>query len=117
LAGQVRLGSAHPVSMADLDEALFPLPGILNFQAAVTSEAGRDCLQVNLFTQGGPAERLFRSTRQALEDIPALQMALADGGLKIGPLGIADNNWLSNGSIKRTLYDQRPESVTPPCLR
>jgi phenylacetate-CoA ligase len=111
LAGHVRLGDVHPVSMADLDEALFSLPGILNFQATVTSEAGRDCLQVNLFTQGGPAERLFRSTRQALEDIPALRMAMSDGCLKIGPLGIADSNWLSNGSIKRTLHDNREKRV------
>lgn len=106
LTGQVCLGG-QPVSMADLDEALFPLPGLLNYRAAVAEEAGRDVLQVSLFTQGGPAERLFRSTRQALEDIPALRNAMSSGSLKIGPLGIAADNWLSNGSIKRTLHDHR----------
>ena len=106
LTGQVCLGG-QPVSMADLDEALFPLPGLLNYRAAVAEEAGRDVLQVSLFTQGGPAERLFRSTRQALEDIPALRNAMSSGSLKIGPLGIAADNWLSNGSIKRTLHDYR----------
>ena len=111
LPGQVRLGGAYTVSMADLDEALFPLPGLLDFQAAVTEEAGRDLLQVSLLTQGGPAERLFRSTRQALENIPALRKAMSAGSLKIGPLGIADSNWLSSGSIKRTLHDHREKRV------
>jgi len=111
LAGHVRLAGTHTVSMADLDEVLFPLPGLLNFQAAVTEENGRDCLHVSLFTQGGPAESLFRSTRQALESIPALRKALADGSLRIGPLGIADNIWLSNGSIKRTIHDNRGKKV------
>jgi phenylacetate-coenzyme A ligase PaaK-like adenylate-forming protein len=107
LSGQVRLEGAHFLSMADLDEALFPLPGLLNFQAAVTAENGRDILQVSLFTQGGPEEKLFSLARQALENIPVLQQAVIGGGLKIGPIGVAEKNWLSNGSIKRTIHDQR----------
>jgi len=107
LAGQVQLGGNYLVSMADLDEVLFPLPGLLNFQATVTQENGIDFLRVTLFTQGGPAEKLCRSTRQALENVPALQMAIAGGGLKIVPLVISEQNWLSSGSIKRTIQDQR----------
>jgi phenylacetate-coenzyme A ligase PaaK-like adenylate-forming protein len=107
LASQVQLGSAGLLSMADLDEALFPLTGLLNFQAAVTEENGIDFLQVTLFTQGGPAEKLCRSTRRALETIPALQMAIEGGDLKIAPLLISEQSWLSSGSIKRTIYDKR----------
>jgi hypothetical protein len=107
LASQVQLGSAGLLSMADLDEALFPLPGLLNFQAAVTKEQGIDFLQVTLFTQGGPAEKLCRSTRLALETIPALQKAIEAGSLKIAPLLISEQSWLSSGSIKRTIYDKR----------
>jgi phenylacetate-coenzyme A ligase PaaK-like adenylate-forming protein len=107
LAGQVRLSGKYLVSMADLDEVLFPQPGLLNFHAAVTQENGIDLLQVTLFTQGGPAEKLCRSTNEALENIPALWLAIAEGGFKIVPLVISDQNWLSSGSIKRTIYDQR----------
>ena len=113
LAGQVRLAGKYPVNMADLDEALFPLPGILNFQAEVTQENGIDLLRITLFTLGGPAEKLCRLTREALEAMPALQMSIAEEGLKIVPLAISVQNWLSSGSIKRTIHDQR-EKI--PCL-
>ncbi len=111
LAGQVRLGGKYLVNMADLDEVLFPLPGLLNFQAAVTTENGIDVLQVTLFTQGGPAEKLCRSTREELGNIPALWLAIAEGGLKIAPLVISDQNWLSSGSIKRTIHDRREKQI------
>lgn len=111
LAGQLLLGSAGVVGMADLDEALFPLPGLLNFQAAVRKDEGLDILQVTLFTQGGPAERLCCATRLALENIPVLKRALAGGKLKIAPVLIADTNWLSSGSIKRTI-SHSPSRIT-----
>jgi phenylacetate-CoA ligase len=111
LAGRVQLGGAGLVNMADLDEALFPLPGLINFQAAVSEENGVDVLQVSLFTQGGPAEKLSRSARQSLENIPVLQKAIAGGGLRIGPFVIAENNWLSSGNIKRTIHDQREKKI------
>jgi phenylacetate-coenzyme A ligase PaaK-like adenylate-forming protein len=106
-AGQVHLKGTGLVSMGDLDEALFPLPGLLNFQATVSEENGRDILQVTLLTQGGPAEKLCRSAREALERIPVLRQAIAGSGLKIAPLVITGSNWLSSGSIKRTINDQR----------
>lgn len=111
LAGQVRLAGKYLLSMADLDEALFPLPGLLNFRAALTRKNGIDLLEVTLFTQGGPAERLCRSTREALETIPALWLAIAEGGFKIAPPVISEQNWLSSGSIKRTINDQREKQV------
>jgi phenylacetate-CoA ligase len=107
LAGQVRLGGKYLLSMADLDEVLFPLPGLLNFQVTVTQEKGMDLLQVTLFTQGGPAEKLCRSARDELGNIPALWLAIAEGCLKIAPLAISEHNWLSSGSIKRTIHDKR----------
>ncbi|NVO00499.1 MAG: AMP-binding protein [Geobacteraceae bacterium] len=111
LAGQVRLGGKYLLSMADLDEALLPLPGLLNFQATVTQENGMDILLLSLFTQGGPAEKLCDSARDALGNIPTVWLVIAEGSLKIAPLAIADKNWLSSGSIKRTIHDQRGEKI------
>ncbi|MEI6205800.1 MAG: DVU_1553 family AMP-dependent CoA ligase [Desulfuromonadales bacterium] len=107
LAGQVKLGGNDLLNMADLDEALFPLPGLLNFQAALTEEDGVDVLSVSLFTRGGSAEKLCRSTWEALAAIPAVQKASATGKLRIAPPAIAENNWQSSGSVKRTLHDRR----------
>ena len=112
LAGMVHLGGTDLVSMADLDEALFPLPGLLNFQAFVSKDNGRNILQVTILTQGGPAEHLCRLARQSLENIPALKKAIDGSLLNIAPLVIkTENNWLSSGSVKRTIHDQREEAV------
>lgn len=106
LAAQVRLSHVGLLAMPDLDEALFPLPGLLNFQAELRMEDGRELLQVTLFTQGDdPAERLCCAARQALEQVPVIQQALASGAFRIAPLMIAETNWLSSGSIKRTIKD------------
>jgi hypothetical protein len=78
----------------------------------VTQENGTDCLHVNLLIQGGPTEQLFSSTRQALENIPPIQKAIAGGTLKIAPLAVTtENSWQSSGSIKRTIHDNREITV------
>jgi phenylacetate-coenzyme A ligase PaaK-like adenylate-forming protein len=112
LAGRVQLGGTGHLGMADLDEALFPLPGIINFQAALTTDNNRDILQVSLLTRGGPAERLCSSAREALDAIPVLRHAIAGGNVKIAPLAVfTENNWQSSGSIKRTIHDNRETTV------
>ena len=54
LAGQVRLGGKYLLSMADLDEVLFPLPGLLNFQVAVTAGKRHRSSSGNPFHPGWP---------------------------------------------------------------
>jgi phenylacetate-coenzyme A ligase PaaK-like adenylate-forming protein len=108
LAGQVRLSDGDVVSMADLDEALFPLPGLRNFKAEISEESGMNILQITLLTDGGPAERLCRAVREALSAVPLLQRTVAAGLLRIAPLAVVTENiWLSSGSIKRTILDRR----------
>jgi phenylacetate-coenzyme A ligase PaaK-like adenylate-forming protein len=112
LADRADVGGEQQLSMADLDEALFPLPGLLNFRATLAGENGRDILQVSLLTQGGPAEKLCRSAREALETIPVIQKALRSGEFRIGPFTVCtENNWLFSGSIKRTLQDHRENTI------
>ena len=108
LAGRVQLASGGQLGMAELDEALFPLPGLLNFRAAVTVEHNRDCLQVSLLSRTGAAEGLCCSVREALQGIPVLRQAVAGGYLLIAPpVVMTDDNWQSSCSIKRTLQDYR----------
>ncbi len=112
LAGQVKLDGAGLVGMEDLDDALFPLPGLINFHATVSKLNGIDTLQVTLLTQGAPAEKLCYLARQALNNIPKLQRSIAGGSLKIAPFTIdIENNWLSSGSIKRKIHDHREEII------
>jgi phenylacetate-coenzyme A ligase PaaK-like adenylate-forming protein len=67
-------------SMADLDEALLPLPGIVNFSAALTGCCGRTKLEITLFALRPVDENRIR---QALAVIPALGSALASGAFDL----------------------------------
>ncbi len=108
LAGRLQLASGGRLGMAELDEALFPLPGLLNFRAAVTVEHNRDCLQVSLLSRAGASAGLCRAVRAALEGIPVLRQAVAGDYLRIAPpVVMTDSNWQSSSSIKRTLHDYR----------
>lgn len=51
LNGQVMIGG-KTITMADLDEALFPLDGVLNFRATVRRENGLDTLQLEVKLTG-----------------------------------------------------------------
>jgi phenylacetate-CoA ligase len=45
LNGRILIGS-RSLTMADLDEALFAIDGVLNFTAIMANENGRDCFQI-----------------------------------------------------------------------
>lgn len=111
LCGQVRLGSNCCLNITDLDEVLFALPGLKNYQAVVNAENGRDCLNITLHVVDEEERIVSHVARHVLELIPAVRAALIEGDLTIGPIGTSENNWLTTGSIKRTIIDRRKEQL------
>ncbi len=75
LNGCVKVGDSGHLTLADLDEALFPLEGILNFSAAVTNEAGKDCLRLDVKVVETGAYNLAPAIQQALDAVPAIRLA------------------------------------------
>ncbi len=47
LGGRVSIGPRY-LTMADLDEALFAIGGVLNFTATLLNDTGRDCLHLEV---------------------------------------------------------------------
>ena len=107
LSGGVRLADGNLLTVADLDEALFPLSWILNFQVEVASDAEVDTLRLTLFTTDVSSELPGDSVLNALHGIPAICSAAKKGKLRIAPVRISDENWISSGSIKRKIIDTR----------
>ncbi len=94
LDGFVRLGESF-ITMADLDEAIFPIEGVLNFAATLTDEEFKITTRVvpGLETHAIPAIHI------ALESIPAIARA----HLNINVLAqMPQGNW-----GKRTIVDRR----------
>jgi phenylacetate-coenzyme A ligase PaaK-like adenylate-forming protein len=75
--GVVNLGSNRSLTMADLDEALFPLAGLLNFTAAV----GPNRLELETSAAPGYEAAVAMALRPALESLPAIREAQQAGGL------------------------------------
>lgn len=97
---KVRMADGTPLDLAGLDEALFSLPEVIDFQAAVRRDSGR--LQLTLKTKETGADLLPR-TVAALEKVPAVREALTRGALRIGPIDIESGSNLAGSAAKRKL--------------
>ena len=105
-SGFLNLGGDAFLTLAELDEALFALPGVLNFTATVTQENGQNRLHLAIFPAAASGD-LTAAVHGALATIPALAAAQLCGALavrlQIQPVG-------SPGAVslgKRTIHDQR----------
>jgi len=107
LAGEVRLGDQHRINITELDEALFPLSFLLDYQAVLSSSDGMDRLDIAIATTASaPADAAHR-VRLALLAVPVLQKAVCDGSLQLGT--IEPGEFARTISIKRTVIDRRKE--------
>ena len=110
LANRVRLSGGEQLTLAELDEALLPLPFLLNFQPEFRVLAGLDVLHLTVETLEVESEQANRLILRALLAIPALSAAFAGRRLLLGP--IEQQRLAVSGSIKRTILDQRKDE---PC--
>lgn len=106
-SGMVQLGPAGSISMADLDEALFPLPAVLNFSAALGREAGREVLRLEFTLLPGAGGGWRAQAQAALEGIPALGTALRAGRLALQVEGRAYDPAKAGSLAKRQIVDLR----------
>ena len=108
LGAGAALGGGRELGIAELDEALFALPGLLDYRAALASEGPGDVLDVGLVPgdQALGGEDLLAAAEQALLrllDSKLERRAQPRVVLKLaapGPLGLA-------GLAKRVLVDRR----------
>jgi phenylacetate-CoA ligase len=109
LCRRVRLGPDLYLSLADLDEALLPLPSVVGLAARLVREAGRDRLRITVQTVpgDGPADLPHRA-EQALAGIPVLARATAAGLVSVARVQVHGQTAGALGAMtKRNLIDQR----------
>ena len=69
--------------MADLDEPLFGLPGLLDFSAVLTRETDMDRLHIEILAMKAQSDQLAQRVRGAIEALPAVQAAITEGALRV----------------------------------
>ncbi|MEA4907498.1 MAG: AMP-binding protein [Anaerolineaceae bacterium] len=73
--GTVTLGEYGSVSMAGLDEALFSLAGICDYQASLLHTPGQERLRLLIKTIGDPPAQLGAEIEEALNTLAAIRFA------------------------------------------
>lgn len=74
-AGRVSLGAGEELTIADLDEALFSLDGVYDYDAGVLHSPERETLHLTVYVLRADEPELTARIAAALDTIPAIQTA------------------------------------------
>ena len=107
LETEVLLKEGRRLRMSALDEALFPIPGLLNFAAEVVSREERDHLHLNLHTVAGEEETVARGVLPALINRDTTGALFRDKVLSLGDITFNPAGWSGTGVGKRQIRDSR----------
>lgn len=103
LAQGVDLGGGVILTQAALDEAIFAVPGVVNFQARLSlAGTGRRLGLEVLAAPGAPPGRRV-AVAVALAGLTPVRRALAAGGLSLEPVRLAETDWFTTGVVKRSI--------------
>jgi phenylacetate-CoA ligase len=99
----VRLRTGDWLGITDLDEALFTLPGITDYQATLIRRKDRDSLEIaiGVGSKGSLPDR--EAVEEALRVVPQIRFAMAEECLSLQPLREEEQNRLTTSATKRTL--------------
>jgi phenylacetate-coenzyme A ligase PaaK-like adenylate-forming protein len=106
LKGSVVLGGSHQISISDLDEVVFAVPRVLDYQAEVYGKEGKVHLRLKVHAETGGSQDAMSSVSGALRRTRFLEKALAEGLLVLDAVTLGV---LGTGMAKRKIVDRRRE--------
>jgi len=110
---QGRIGREIPLKeggrlrMSALDEALFPIPGVLDFTAEIRTQGEWDQLNLCFHTVEGGEEGVARNALPALLHGGATAMLFREKLLTLGSITFSEGGWPGTGVAKRQIRDNR----------
>ena len=107
IAAEVVLRQGGRLEMAALDEALFPIDGVLNYAAEVDAAAGRDRLHLRFHVREGAEAHVARAAAEALRRAEPLRHLFRQGALTTGSISFSTEDWFTTGVGKRRITDKR----------
>ncbi|MBN1381176.1 MAG: hypothetical protein JXA41_05845 [Deltaproteobacteria bacterium] len=97
--------------MTEMDEALFRLKDVLDYQCELSEIAGLECLYIDVMTTteffAAEGQTCQHAVHQALQTIPAVREGTIHGTLKIIVNLSGNRSPVSKGTAKRQLIDNR----------
>lgn len=104
--GDIVLTDDVTVNMAQVDEALFALEGLLDFTALIRRRGSADLLQIRMKTSEASADVTEHAVLDALDTIPAVYSARRRGTLDVG-IEVDPEDLPAEGTAKRAIIDGR----------
>jgi phenylacetate-coenzyme A ligase PaaK-like adenylate-forming protein len=95
------------LSMADLDEAIFPVGTVLDFSVSLSREQGRDRLRIEAEVTGPDNGQTLAAILKALKSVPVIRSALGKEALVLDVSLLPDGRTIVRDAAKRTLPDSR----------
>lgn len=112
-ASAPRIGKHGQLYPADLDAALFPIDGILDYVAELREENGRACLSVRLGISPVAHASVIETAHRRLRRVAALHAAAEDGTLYVARPEPVPGRLFTRGWKKRVIEDLRPKERMP----
>ncbi len=109
ISGRQRL-AGEPLSMAELDEVVFQVEGVLDYRCDLLHAEGQEALAVDVVGAAGDSdgrEAMRREVERALHSVPAVARGLAGGRARVVVKAIDACLPVSRGTMKRTIADRR----------
>jgi phenylacetate-CoA ligase len=113
LTNGAALGSMISLHMAVLDEAIFAVPSVLDYQAELIPVNGVSRLRVALQCDPARFPDTSAEVRMALARLPVVRHAISEGLLDLDPIRLSLEKWFTTGAAKRTLIDRRQQGPIP----
>lgn len=104
MGGKVEMVPGVMLTMSQLDEALFPLPGIVDFGVKISKQAGAWRLSLDVVHNGeGSREELGHTIAARLTSVPSIAVASGAGAFKMGAIHFRDMGTLPISLEKRKM--------------
>ena len=101
------VGESHWLGIVELDDVLFPVPGLLDYQAILTAGNNQDRLDIVVRAGACEHEAFLDAVYRALTQSEAVRKAIHDGSIAVGSVEFATERWDISGTSKRSIHDQR----------
>lgn len=102
-----RLAGNHWLGIHDLDNSIFSVPGVLDYQAFLTSGNGSAQLNVILGLTTGGQQETVETVKLKLNENAVLKAAITDGALSIGSVKAGKVAKPQSTAVKRAVLDRR----------
>jgi phenylacetate-coenzyme A ligase PaaK-like adenylate-forming protein len=108
---EVVLRSGERLSMRMLDEALFPIAGVLNFSAEINESSGQDSLHLCFQVCEGYKELVAGEVAAALTRAGTTPPLFRRKTLAVGSITFDSAGWFTSGTAKRQINDNRQRQI------